>query len=215
VAVELVPSVPSLVGFFHADGEALLRSPHAQVVIDDGRRFLERSTEVFDVIIIDPPPPVEAAGSSLLYSSEFYQAARRRLRPGGILQQWFPGGERLIEESFVRTFQDSFPYTRVFVSVENAGLHLLGSDRPIPHLAPAVLAARLPAPAVRDLVEWGPARSAEEQFRLALGGEILVDAPVRPGLGAPRLTDDHPINEYYFLRRTLGWTLRRSPSAGG
>jgi spermidine synthase len=209
VAVELVPSVPSLFGFFHADGQALLRSPNAHVVIDDGRRFLERSTETFDAIIIDPPPPVEAAGSSLLYSAEFYQTAERRLRPGGILQQWFPGGERLIQASLVRTFQASFPHTRFFVSVEHAGLHLLGSDRPIPHLAPEVLAARLPPAAARDLVEWGPARSPEEEFRLALRGEIPLEAAARWVPAAPRLTDDHPVNEYYFLRRSLGWTLPR------
>ena len=41
--VELVPSVPSLFSYFHADGEALLRSPRATVVIDDARRYLERT----------------------------------------------------------------------------------------------------------------------------------------------------------------------------
>ena len=67
-AVELIPSVPALFGYFHPDGPGLLASPRSRVVIDDGRRFLERSSEQFDVITIDPPPPVEAAGSSLLYS---------------------------------------------------------------------------------------------------------------------------------------------------
>ena len=47
----------------------------------------------FDVIVVDPPPPVQAAGSSLLYSKEFYVLARQHLKPGGILQMWFPGGE--------------------------------------------------------------------------------------------------------------------------
>src|SRR5208283_2127894 len=47
----------------------------------------------YDVIVIDPPPPVGAAGSSLLYSREFYSAAKKHLRPDGILQQWFPGGD--------------------------------------------------------------------------------------------------------------------------
>ena len=89
-AVDLVPSVPGLFGFFHADGDRLLNSPRGTIVIDDGRRFLERTQELFDAIIIDPPPPVEAAASSLLYSVEFYRVAARRLRPGGVLQQWIP-----------------------------------------------------------------------------------------------------------------------------
>src|SRR4029077_19570117 len=80
--VELVPSVPSLFGYFHEDGDQLMRSPNAKVVIDDARRFLERTQESLDVIIVDPPPPVAAAGSSLLYSTEFYRVALSHLRPG-------------------------------------------------------------------------------------------------------------------------------------
>ena len=90
-AVELVPSVPAFFDYFHSDAHELLRLPQAKVVIDDGRRFLDRSAGSYDVIIIDPPPPMEAAASSLLYSREFYESARRRLLPGGILQQWLPG----------------------------------------------------------------------------------------------------------------------------
>ena len=89
-AVELVPSVPALFSYFHDDGSELLKSPLGRIIIDDGRRFLERSPDQFDVITLDPPPPVEAAGSSLLYSREFYAVLKKRLRPGGILQQWLP-----------------------------------------------------------------------------------------------------------------------------
>jgi predicted membrane-bound spermidine synthase len=79
-AVELVPSVPKLFGYYHADAAHLLQSPLAHVVVDDGRRYLERTTGQYDVIAIDPPPPVQAAGSSLLYSKQFYEALKPRLR---------------------------------------------------------------------------------------------------------------------------------------
>ncbi len=91
-AVDLVPSVPKLFGYYHRDAAEIMASPRAHVVIDDGRRFLERSPEEYDAIIIDPPPPVQAAGSSLLYSEDFYAVAKKRLRPGGILQQFLPDG---------------------------------------------------------------------------------------------------------------------------
>ena len=42
-AVELVPSVPRLFGFFHPDGPRKARSRQRHIVIDDGRRFLERT----------------------------------------------------------------------------------------------------------------------------------------------------------------------------
>jgi predicted membrane-bound spermidine synthase len=127
--VELVPSVPGLAGFYHEDGEALLHAPGARVVIDDARRYLERTAQQYDVITLDPPPPVEAAASSLLHSREFYALAKRRLRPGGILQQWLPVASRIdIAVSFGRTLADAFPYVRVFGSVEGAA-HFLSARR--------------------------------------------------------------------------------------
>jgi predicted membrane-bound spermidine synthase len=200
-AVELVPSVPALFGYFHRDGPQLLASPRARVVIDDGRRFLERSRESFDVIVIDPPPPVEAAGSSLLYSREFYDALKPRLAPHGIVQQWIPGGEDLIVVSLARALRESFPYVRGFVSIQDWGLHLLGSRQPIPVTTAADLARRLPPAAARDLLEWGPGATAEAQFERALRNEIDPERVISraPRVGA--LHDDHPINEYYFLRR--------------
>jgi spermidine synthase len=119
-AVELVPSVPALFSFFHPDAKNL--DPQlAHIVIDDGRSFLERSPDQYDVIAIDPPPPVQAAGSSLLYSKEFYAAAKAHLRPGGILQQWIPDGDRATWASVARALQESFPYTRAFGSVDGCG----------------------------------------------------------------------------------------------
>ena len=49
-AVELVPSVPQFFSFFFRDAGKILESSKATVVIDDGRRFLSRGTEEFDVL---------------------------------------------------------------------------------------------------------------------------------------------------------------------
>ena len=199
--VELVPSVPSLFSYFHADGEVLLRSPRATVVIDDARRYLERTENTFDAIIVDPPPPVEAAGSSLLYSEEFYEIASRRLRPGGILQQWLPGGEPMVVSAFAQAIGHSFSDVRVFRSVEGWGYHFLAGSRPLPERTAAALAAKLPSAATRDLLEWGPYRTAEEQFNAVLEKGIPLQSLIDPDPAAPILTDDRPVNEYYFLRR--------------
>ena len=94
-AVELVPSVVSVFPYFHSDAAQLLQSPRSRVIVDDGRFYLERSTDQYDIIVLDPPPPVEAAASSLLYSKEFYAAAKQHLRPDGILQQWYPWGAQI------------------------------------------------------------------------------------------------------------------------
>jgi predicted membrane-bound spermidine synthase len=200
-AVELVPSVPALFWFFHSDGTQLLQSPLSRVVIDDGRSFLERSHEQFDVIALDPPPPVEAAASSLLYSKEFYAAVIPHLRAGGILQQWLPTADAQTRSSVARALKESFPYVRTFGSVEGWGFHFLASESPIPLTAAAVLASRMPASAVADLLEWGPETSADRQLASVLDEEVTVDSLIRLDSTVPPLQDDRPINEYYLLRR--------------
>jgi len=203
-AVELVPSVPRVFGYFHADGPALLRSPLSHVVIDDGRRYLERTYEQYDVITIDPPPPVQAAGSSLLYSKEFYAIIRRRLRPGGILQQWLPGGDPVVRASVARALKESFPYVRVFHSVEGWGYHFLGSESPLPNPTAAELAQRLPDKAATDFLEWGPETTPEGQFADVLKREISLDDLIQQAPTASALRDDRPVNEYYLTRRRGG-----------
>jgi spermidine synthase len=200
-AVELIPSVPALFSFFHADAGRILASPRAHVVVDDGRRFLERTDERFDVITIDPPPPVEAAGSSLLYSQEFYALARKRLKPGGIVQQWLPGGDAVVIGSFTRAIASSFPHLRAFRSVEGWGFHFLASESPLPARTATELSARLSAEAARDLVEWGPFPDPAAQFDAVLRREVAVASLLAAAPQVGPLTDDRPYNEYYWLRR--------------
>jgi spermidine synthase len=200
--VELVPSVPPLVMFFHPDANRLLQPPLARIVVDDGRSYLEGPSEQYDVIIIDPPPPVEAAGSSLLYSKEFYAIAKRHLREGGILQQWLPaGGDGATAASVARALAESFPYVRAFTSVEGAGTHFLASMNPIPPLSAADLAKRLSPDAARDLMEWGPASSPTAQFQVVLSRERSLSSIIQEDSATPALRDDRPVNEYFLLRR--------------
>lgn len=206
-AVELVPSVPRMFPYYHSDAQVLMQSPLSRIVIDDGRRYLERDREQYDVIAIDPPPPVQAAGSSLLYSREFYDVIKRRLKPGGILQQWLPGGDAVVRASVMRALVESFPYVRVFhtdTEIESAwSFHFLASERPLPAWRPRELAQRMPARARQDLLEWSSRPAAEDEFAVLLGHELpparlMADAP-----WAPALQDDRPENEYYLLRRWL------------
>jgi spermidine synthase len=201
-AVELDPSVPSLFWFFHADGNELLQSARSHVVIDDGRRFLERTTGQYDVIAIDPPPPTQAAASSLLYSREFYSIVKERLSVHGIFQQWVADdGDIAAQAAMARSLKESFSYVRVFGSVPKYGYHLIASDYPIPNRNAAELARRLPAAAAADLVEWGPYSKPEQQFAEVLKQEVGLDEIIAKAPGVPALRDDRPVNEYYLLRQ--------------
>jgi spermidine synthase len=201
--VELVPSVPKLFGYFHADADEQLRSPRGTVVIDDARRFLERTQDSFDIIVIDPPPPLAAAASSLLYSPEFYQVLSRRLRPGGILQQWLPGGEQIVGAAIAKSLSKSFPDVLVYRSIEGIGLHFLASFQPLRQRTGIELSGRLPPAATRDLLEWGPASTAAIEFQTVLDRESSLQDLVNLAPEAPMLTDDRPVNEYFLLRNML------------
>lgn len=200
-ALELVPSVPKLFTYYHPDGAQVLASPVAHVVIDDGRRFLERSPAQYDLITIDPPPPISAAGSSLLYSLEFYKLIKLHLQPGGILAQWLPEeGDGAVQSSIAQALQSSFPYIRVFGSVEKHGWHYLASNCPIPQRTATELLARMPPGAVRDMMEWAPGDKPEVPIDLMLSQEVKIGEFVALSPLTPPLSDDRPTNEYYLLR---------------
>jgi len=218
-AVELVPSVPRMFSFYHSDGDAVLNSALSRVIIDDGRRYLERANDQYDIITIDPPPPLEAAASSLLYSEEFYRLARWRLRSGGILQQWLPlvgGFDQVVLTSVTRSLHNSFPYVRAFFDL--GGIHYLCSDRPIPSRTAEELVLRMPPAGLADFTEWaepqtaGPKAEAYLQFSYLLQRELPMEKLATRVADAPPLTDDRPINEYYLYRR---WTRSQSEPAQG
>jgi len=202
-AVELVPSIPKLFTYFHPDGLKALSSPKAHVVVDDGRRYLERSSQKYDVITIDPSSPVSAAGASLLYSVDFYSLVKRRLEPGGIVAQWLRNSDNAAKSSISRALRDSFPYVRVFGSVVHYGLHFLASNRPIPAQTAEELLARMPDPAIKDMMEWGPETIPEKQIDRMLSQEVDTGQLIVLSPGTPALSDDRPINEYFLLRELL------------
>lgn len=180
----------------------MLRDPNGRTVVDDGRRFLKRTREGFDVIVLDPPPPISAPGSGMLYSTEFYREAARRLNPGGVLQQWYPHGPGFVFEPLLRSVRAVFPHTRVFVGMGGFGTHILASMDPLPALSPADFLRRLPPRAAADLGEW-PFTPTPEGDAFLLHGLFASGAPVERYLtdaDTRELTDDRPLNEYYFLR---------------
>lgn len=207
-AVELVPSVKEAFGFYFQDAESLINNPDCEIIIDDGRRFLKRTNKKFDVITIDPPPPIEAAGSSLLYSKEFYDLVKLRLTDNGILQQWFPGGERKILEAVARTLKNEFPFVRAFNSIEGWGYHFLASNKPIEIPSVESMIQKMPLEAQKDLMEWYPGKTIHETVTQILNKEVPVDSVIGSDPSVI-ITDNKPYNEYYFLRRKWAYVIKK------
>jgi spermidine synthase len=51
----------------------------------DARKYLQETSEKFDVIILDLVEPLEAGPACMLYTKEFYEIVRDKLNKGGIV----------------------------------------------------------------------------------------------------------------------------------
>ena len=131
-AVELVPSVVDMFGYYYPDAAAFEAHPNGHIVVADGRNHLELSGKDYDIIVTDPPPPIESSGASVISSHEYYEAGRDHLKPGGIMMQWTPHGTDPGEfERHLRTFASVFPHVLVARGPGGYGNFFLGSMTPI------------------------------------------------------------------------------------
>jgi len=84
VVVEINPGYVQVVRRYPAVSP-LLRNPKVELIIDDGRRWMQRNRErKFDMIVMDTTYNWRANATNLL-SVEFLDLARAMLKPGGIL----------------------------------------------------------------------------------------------------------------------------------
>jgi spermidine synthase len=199
--VELSPGVVRAFPYFHSDAAKVLADPRVHIVVDDGRRYLLRNKEKYDIIVIDPPPPITASGSGLLYSTDFIAILADHLNDGGILAHWVPDDrEDFLTSTIISAIKQHFRYIREYHSVEGWGVHVLASNSPIPTLTAQQYLARLPYAARADIQEYTPDTPLEELAK----SSVRVDtrwANVSPAT-VPPISDDHLYNEFYVLRAT-------------
>ena len=126
--IELTPEMVVAHGYLKPLTNDILSNPKVSLIIDDGRNFLRRSTELFDMITADPIHP-RISGVGYLYTTEYYEAVKAHLRPGGYILQWMPM-YAISRESFdiaFRTFAQVFPNAS-FWYVRGHGLFVAGDD---------------------------------------------------------------------------------------
>jgi predicted membrane-bound spermidine synthase len=201
-AVDLDPTVPSVMPWFYQDASNYLHSPLSQVIISDGRNYVRLSDKRYDLITVDPPPPIWSAGAVVLQDQEFYQEASQRLTPGGVLTTFIPLQQQPLEKLILRTFRSEFRYMSVVYSPGRFGTYILGSQAPIT-FSPAAIQAVFGSPAARvDLrgAPDSPDRSTTHWMSNIRGDVWLTGNQVNAYTGAGALiTDDHPLTEYFML----------------
>jgi spermidine synthase len=68
----------------HQEVSSILTNPKVDIVIDDGRRWLRRHSDRFDVIVMNTTWHWRSHGTNLL-STEFMEIVRKHLNPGGFV----------------------------------------------------------------------------------------------------------------------------------
>lgn len=98
--------------------------PRAEVRYTDGRAYLERTDERFDLIVGDLTDPLEAGIAAELYGEAFYGRVRRALGPGGLyVTQGYGVRYAATDALFERTYRG---LARAFPRV-SAHLEFVGS----------------------------------------------------------------------------------------
>ena len=116
--------------FFEPWNRRVLDDPRVQVWREDARTVLKLSPQLYDVIITEPSNPW-SIGVGSVFSREFYELAASRLKPGGIVAQWFHVYEMHdgIVGLVLRTFSSVFPYVEVW-DTQGGDIVMLGSLQP-------------------------------------------------------------------------------------
>ncbi len=97
-AVEMNPQVVDLLRTeLSAFAGWLFERPQVRIVVAEGRSFLQRTSQSFDIISISVPESVGGSAAGLyalseshLYTTEAFEQAMRRLEPGGLLSITLP-----------------------------------------------------------------------------------------------------------------------------
>ena len=90
VVCELIPEVVTAAEkYFTPYTNDLFSDKRVQIVVEDGRNYLQGVPDTYDVIISDLFIPWHA-GTGSLYSREHYQTVLSRLNTGGLFTQWVP-----------------------------------------------------------------------------------------------------------------------------
>jgi spermidine synthase len=87
-----------------------LRDPRVTAIVQDGRFFLQASSQRYDIITGEPPPP-KVLGSVNLYTEQFFKLMSDRLKDGGIATFWLPTYQLNVGEAkaILLAFHDAFP----------------------------------------------------------------------------------------------------------
>lgn len=178
--------------FFRPENYGVLDDPRVEMVTADARNYLLATREQFDLIVSEPSNPW-ISGVSNLFTQEFFALARERLRPTGLLTQWF------------HTYSMSGDDFRSVLGAIDSEFEHVSVWRTLPGDL-VIVASQLPHGLNLGTVDWDSPQDPEviELNRAGLSGDrdlvrlYLVggEALRQFTIGARRNTDRHPVVEF-------------------
>lgn len=117
--VEIEPAILDAAKYFSGVNHNMLENNRHNLVIGDGRHFLTKTGDKWDIIILESSDPWMSF-SSALFSEEFFRLAAEHLNDNGIFVQWLPSSAMDEESfnSFYKTFSSVFPNVMVFANIK-------------------------------------------------------------------------------------------------
>jgi len=200
-AVELDPTVPSVMPWFYPDASTYLHSPLGHIIISDGRNYVRLSNKRYDLITVDFPPPIWSAGAVVLLAQEFYQEAAQRLTAGGVFATYMPLAEPGLEKMILRTIRPEFRHVSIVYNPVHTGTYIMGSQAPITFTEPALRSVFGSKAARADLASAPDfhVRSTAQWVSIIRHSVWLTDNQVNAYAGTgPAISDDHPLTEYFL-----------------
>jgi spermidine synthase len=193
--VELSRSVVAAVPYFAHVNQGLLRRPNVRVIVDDGRNFLQLTSQRYDVVTADIIQPIHA-GAGNLYSIEYFMLARRALAPGGLMMQWIGRREEAHYKLIMRTFVRVFPHATLW----SDGALMVGSTEPL-RIRREAFERKRARPEARSAF----AAVGIDSFDALLARYTAGPDEMRRFVGeGVLLTDDRPLVEFHRSLRETG-----------
>lgn len=209
--VELHSLVFELAPYFAAANHRVWQNPRVQLISDDGRRFLSRRGDAYDVIVGDLYLP-RNPGVGALYSSEHFEAVRNRLDDDGLFVAWLPLFQLGPDEVaiIIRTFLDVFPRAEGWVGSWSQQAPVLGLVGTVsdPLDPPDDLSSQLFSRLILSIETSG----SEAHLAPLASPRLLTAEMLRMWAGqAPRNHLEHPIVEYSVPRTAFNARITGVP----
>ena len=190
--LEISREVVEASDFFRPENHDVLDDPRVHLITADARNYLLATPRRYDLIVSEPSNPW-ISGVSNLFTKEFFELARNRLRPGGLLTQWFHIYNMSLKDfrSVLGAIGSVFEHVSVWRTLPG-DLVIVASDQPHGLMLDTVPWADSADPVVQELNRAGMYGDHDLVQRYLVGGLALKQfvAGARPN------TDRHPVVEF-------------------